>query len=153
MQSKILRTILNSLILVLFLNITHEAKSITSEVSPFYEKFIRISKECGISVNDATLRIEMKKKLGKRIVAVCNYATNTIEISSPVWKRLTESEKEQTILHELSHCLLNQRHDDKDLNLMNSLGFIRENLYTENYDYFMRRLFKNCKKPLVEKIQ
>jgi flagellin-specific chaperone FliS len=78
---------------------------------------------------------------------------NTIKINKRSWVALTEIQKEQLIFHELTHCLLDQDHDDLGLNVMNTHGFIYKQLYVEYYDYFIRRLFLECRKPLYEKFK
>lgn len=114
---------------------------------------IDLAQQCGISYNDVFLRIEMDVLKNPRYVAVCRYTENTIIVSTTIWKRLSIAEREQTILHELGHCLLNQRHDDTETNLMSSVGFMSEKHYVKYYDYLIRRLFKDCKKPLYEKFK
>lgn len=133
------------------LGLTHESKSIDTQGTQYHVKFMNFSEQCNIKVNDVSLRIEMSDQLEDRFVAICYYQDNLIQVNRKTWKRLNNREKEQTIFHELGHCLLNQRHNDEDLNIMRSVGFIRSHLYEKYYDYFVRRLFIGCEKPLYEK--
>jgi len=130
--------------------VTHDSKSITPEVSVYYDKFVGFAKECRIPINNATLRIEMSTDIKKEYIAVCSYVENIITVNAKIWERLTETEREQTIFHELGHCLLDQRHDDSNLNVMNTIGFIVEMNYSKYYNYFMRTLFKGCKKEIYK---
>lgn len=143
--------ILTGFCLYLLLSLTHGAASVDSNFKKYYDRFVTISKECKLPINTTELRIEKSTTLPKYFIAVCLPSDNLIRVNVKNWeKRLTDNEREQTIFHEMGHCLLNLRHDDSDLNLMNTHGFIEKEMYKENYDYFIRKLFKNCKKDLVQ---
>jgi hypothetical protein len=153
-MNRILITLLRSLILFIGLSITHEAKSIDTQVMPYYVKFMSIADQCYVKVNDVHLRIEMTKELKPAYwVAVCDYENNLIQVNRKIWDRLTKERKEQTILHELGHCLLNKRHDDTYINIMNASGFIDKDKYIKYYDFYIRRLFNNCRKPRTEEFK
>lgn len=139
-------------LLYLFLSLTHGTASIDSNYTSYYNTFVKIAKDCKININTSELRIEQSTSLKKYYIAVCYPFDNLIQVNNKIWyDKLTENEREQTIFHEMGHCLLKLKHDDQDLNLMNSRGFIKKELYEKEYDYFIRKLFKNCKKNLVEK--
>jgi hypothetical protein len=151
MINKVTKTLIGSVLLAAFLGQSHETKSIDSNTKKYYNKFMRFAEECKIKVDDSNLRIELNEDIQDRLIGICYYELNLIDINPRSWKRTDDNIHEQTILHELSHCLLQQKHDDQGLNIMNTKGFIPEDTYHEYYDYFIRRLFKDCKKPLTEK--
>lgn len=152
-MGKVFNVMLSAFLLNAILLITHETKSIDTQVIPYYNRFMDIADKCMSRVNNETVRIEMTDNINPSYVAVCFYATNIVQINRKVWNRLSNEKREQTIFHELGHCLLNQSHDDDDLNLMNTYGFVNKQLYVYNYDYFVRKLFKDCSAPLYEKFQ
>lgn len=127
-------------------------KSITKEVEAYVNTFVQQAKECNVRISDAELRVEMSS-LGdvKKYVAICYHFTTLVIINSTFWKLLEPHEQEQTISHELGHCLLKQQHDENGLNIMNAKNFIKKSEYVEQYDYYTRRLFTKCKKPETEK--
>lgn len=150
-MNKVICSIMSGFCLYLGLSVTHVAQSIDVQVIPYYKKFMYIANQCKVKPNVASLRIEMTEKLEKsNWVAVCYYQDNLIRINRLTWQRLTKSQREQTIHHELGHCLLNQGHNDTDINLMNSAGFLTTEQFKKYYDYYVRRLFKGCAKPKYE---
>lgn len=152
-MNRVLNFLLKVYCITLLLGISHEAKSIDFQFQPYYDDFMRIANDCKTKVNNPTLRIEMTKKINKQWIAVCSYKDNIISVNENHWFKLTENERKQTIYHELAHCLLDSRHDDTSLNIMNSKGFVQQQYFSQYYDYFIRRLFKDCKKPLYEKFE
>jgi hypothetical protein len=147
----IYKTIINTLLLFTCLSITHVGKTIDPEVKPFFNKFMSILKECQLRVDETTLRMEVNNYVSSKFVALCYMDDNFIEIKKAAWDRSTDLIKEQTIFHELGHCLLRQQHDEQYLNIMNSKGFIDREEYFANYDYYIRKLFIGCKKDLATK--
>lgn len=145
MKSKILVSILNGIFLGLFIMQTHNGKYIDPRIKRSYDKFIFLSKECGRMVNENDMRIEMESFKGS-YYAMTYPTLNLIVVNSPKFNLLNEYEKEQTIIHELGHAMLKLQHDDKSLNLMNTYDFIEPLDYTMNFDYYVRKLFKDCKR-------
>lgn len=147
-MNRLIKPLLRSFILFLALSITHEAKSIDTQIAPYYVKFVGIAEECGLQLNDLSLRIEMVEELKpKNFIGVCHYYDNLIQINRKFWNKLSVEEKEQLIFHEAGHCTLNKLHDDSGTNIMNTAGFIQKDTYKRYYDYYIRYLFSNCKKP------
>lgn len=150
MLNKIIRTFTRAFCLAFLLGITHEAKGVDTQYMSYYIKFNEISHQCGVNRDTKTLRIETDETMKYPRVAVCYYYENIIKVNKNVWDRLSVSKREQTLFHEMGHCLLNLKHDDANLNIMNTDGFINEFTYVKNYDYFIRKLFKDCTKPKYE---
>jgi hypothetical protein len=125
---------------------------IDSELQPYLNKYISYAKECRVPITDSGLTLSLDKTKSTTF-GYCRTMFNTIKINKRSWVALTEIQKEQLIFHELTHCLLDQDHDDLGLNVMNTHGFIYKQLYVEYYDYFIRRLFLECRKPLYEKFK
>lgn len=151
MTKRILFKLLGGSLLALILLINHASLS-DDIVKSHFNRFMKIAKECEIEVNDSELRIEVDYKHPKNSYYAVTYPTlNLISINYRKYMWLSEIEQEQVILHELGHALLQLDHEDNDLNIMNTKGFIDEKTYSDYYDYFIRKLFKNCNKPLVEK--
>lgn len=152
MLKKLTINTLGGLILFITCQLSHGTATVDNAAKPIYERFLNIATECGVNVNRAELRIEMSYSIpNKHYYAITYTQINLIVINNYAFRYLSENEKEQTIMHELGHALLKLHHDDRGLNLMNAIGFITEKDYRENYDYFIRRLFIDCKKPLMEK--
>jgi len=152
-MQNIKQILLTTVCLFYAFSLSHETKSIATQFVPYYNKFIDLSVQCESKVNDVRLKIEMGVLKNPRHIAICKYNQDVVTVSITHWKRLSIVEREQTILHELGHCLLNQRHDDTEKNLMNSAGFASKRDYVKYYDYLIRRLFKDCRKPLYEKFK
>lgn len=153
-MKRLINTLLRSLILFIGLSITHEAKSIDTQVIPYYIRFVDIADQCLVKLNDVHLRIELSDKLeNDKWIAVCEYSDDLIKVRRNVWDRLKPDQREQVIFHEAAHCLLNLRHDESEPNIMNAGGFLSKDFYTNNYDYLIRKLFKNCRSPLYKKFQ
>lgn len=144
---KVINIMINSIILGMALQLNHVAKSIDYSTQPYYDQFMGIAKECGLKLNDAELRIEVNyDKPNKPYYAVAYPLLNTIVVNHYKYQWLPTLYKEQVMLHELGHALLNLPHQDKDLNIMNTKGFIEPEDYITNYDYYVRKLFKTCSK-------
>lgn len=122
---------------------------IDKNLQKYLTKFESYAKECKVPLSLAglTLKLEHTKST---TFGYCRPWFNTVNINKLSWKKLTEVQREQLIFHELTHCLLDQDHDDLGLNIMNTHGYILKELYIEYYNYFIRRLFQKCEKPLYQ---
>lgn len=139
--------ITTGLILFLLLLQTHATKSVDDIVRIDYDKFINISKECGELVNDKELRVEVDYTIEySSYYAIFYPVYNIVTINYYNFIKLSMIHQQQVVFHELGHALLGLPHNDVDLNLMNTLEFIGEKDYKKNYDYYLRKLFVNCKK-------
>ena|ERR1017187_9259095 len=133
---------------------SHNSQMIEDQYKPYFIKFVEIAKQCEIPINTSELRIETEYNMRKKpYIAVTYVLHDLIRVKYKYYRRLSESEQEQTIMHELGHSLLNLEHDNTSLNIMTSKGFIPKDLFEYEYDYFIRRLFINCKAPLMEKFE
>lgn len=150
---KYLQITFTALLLNFMLLISHESKSIDTNFASYYVRFVEIANKCNLPIGNATIRIEMSSTISDKFIAECYYYENIIRVNKRIWEILPETNREQTLFHEMGHCLLNQRHDDDGLNLMNTIGFVPKEMYEANYDYFIRRLFKECTAPLYEKFE
>lgn len=149
---KIFNIIINGFILGIVLQMNHGAKTIDFSVQPYYKQFMDIAKDCGVKLNDAELRIEVNyDKPNKPYYAVAYPLLNMVTVNHYKYQWLSSIQQEQVLLHELGHALLNLPHNDDDLNIMNTKGFIKTEDYISNYDYYVRKLFKVCNKK--EKFQ
>lgn len=87
------------------------------------------------------------------VAGQCWYYTNrprVIEIDTPYWEEITEPGREQLIMHELGHCVLDLDHDDRvgtvgawsnvPLSIMNSTHFGDEPYYSQNREYYLQEL-------------
>lgn len=83
------------------------------------------------------------------IISVCSYDNNSIIIKESIWNKLNKLEKEELILHEYGHCLLNRNHNDQKINmdndyiyesLMYTNGF-NSGIYIKYKDYYLTELF------------
>lgn len=117
-------------------------KEIDNDLLVYSERFQAIAKECNTEVSDYSIAFtETKEKL----YGLCRPVFRKVLINKKHWVKLTTTKKEQLIFHELAHCGLAQEHDDTALNIMNTLGFIPAKIYRKHYDYFIKRLFPDCK--------
>ena len=152
-MKRILYSALSGFLLAMTLQLTHSTVSIEENVQPYYNQFIKIANECEVNVNESELRIEIEHNKDSKYYAITYHMLNLIVINDRNFSKLSSIKQEQVIFHELGHAMLSLHHEDTDLNLMNTSGFIDRKTYVEYYDYFIRKLFKNCKKPLVEKFE
>lgn len=125
-------------------------KEIDEELAPFNTKFERIAKECDIDLKPSSLKFSTSRE---KLYGWCQRFGGEVLINRRNWHTLSAVQKEQLVFHELGHCRLNQVHNDDDLNVMNTAGFIDEETYTEYYNYFIRRLFVGCKAPFFKKFK
>ena len=133
---------------------THNSEMIDEHFKPTFDKFVSIAKECETTIDVGELRIEMDYSTNYEPFYAVTYSLhNLIRVKYINFRKLSESKQEQTIIHELGHATLDLRHDDEDLNLMNTIGFIPQQLYEQEYDYFIRKLFWECKAPLTRRFE
>jgi len=125
---------------------------IDNRLHPYLVKYDRYATECKVPKTNGGLSI-MFDNIPTDVWGYCRPGPNSVKLNIRTWHLLTEPQREQLVFHELAHCLLDQEHDDDDLNIMNTAGFIEDDLYSEYYDYFIRRLFINCKKPITDKFK
>jgi hypothetical protein len=152
MLNSVLRDVLVGFVLFLCLGLTHNSEMVDGQFRPVFDKFVKIAKECDNTINTGEVRIEMDYSTNDEpFYAVTYYLSNLIRVKYIHYRRLSPSKQEQTIMHELGHLSLNLRHNDEDLNLMNTKNFIPRELFENEYDYFIRKLFWECKAPLTKK--
>lgn len=146
-MKKLIYTMIGGLLLGMTISLSHVSLFVTTEAKPYYDKFVSIAKDCGEPINIGELRIEVDYSLTKKEYYAITYTElNLIVIKYNNYMRLSEMQQEQTIIHELGHALLDLRHDDDDLNIMNTYGWIDEKDYIDNYDYYIRKMFIDCKR-------
>jgi len=68
-----------------------------------------------------------------------------IVIDTPYWNEITELGREQLVLHELGHCVLNRDHKENMLSglpvsIMYSIHFGDEWYYAQNRAYYLQEL-------------
>jgi hypothetical protein len=123
--------------------LTHNAPSIELASRPYFDRYIELSKKCGLNLNTAEIRIEYMDTKIKYQVATCNSSQQIIRLDRRSF-RGDDIRREQILFHELTHCLMSQGHNDIDLNIMNTSGFIDNLDYVNNYDMYIRKMFKVC---------
>lgn len=74
-----------------------------------------------------------------------------IEIDTPYWNEITDLGKEQLVLHELGHCVLNLEHNESigtvgawmnvPLSIMYPVNFGDEPWYGDNRAYYLQELY------------
>jgi uncharacterized protein YecA (UPF0149 family) len=137
-------------IVLLGLLVSCSKTRIDDSLLAYNKRFETIAKECDIDLNSSSLEFTNSDE---KLYGWCQYYPNGIKISVRGWSELPRTTKEQLIFHEMGHCRLDQPHDDEDLNVMNTVGFIDRQTYIKYYDYFIRKLFVGCKTPLFKKFK
>ena len=137
-------------IVLLTLLVSCSIDTIDDNLLAYNKRFELIAKECDIDLNSSSLEFT---KSDRKSHGWCQYYPKAIKINTTGYTELSRVEKEQLIFHELGHCRLDQPHDDEDLNVMNTVGFIDRQTYIKYYDYFIRKLFVGCKAPLLKKFK
>ena len=123
------------------------------EIEEPYVKYVKIFEEESIRFGNPTLirdlTIKTVSNLGKgTICGVCIPLTihPRILISHKFWKNYSDPEREQLMLHEISHCVLKRKHNSK----LDEYGFpvsimypnmLSIRLYTSNRSYYLKELF------------
>lgn len=96
----------------------------------------------------ASLTIEFRD-LPKDYVGFCYPFRGKIDIDTPFWKSATDAEKEELIIHEIGHCVLDLPHTEKPA-IMQASGMLSD-LYPRYYQLLLDNYFScksNC--PSVE---
>jgi hypothetical protein len=142
----ILSSILGGLILGCTIQMNHNTISVDYRLRAYYDQFVAIANKCDVPVNESELRVEMSYDLRQKPYYAITYPfLNTVVVNVYKYRRLPKMYQEQVIFHELGHGLLSLHHDDTDLNIMNTFNFIPEQDFVVRYDYYIRKLFKDCK--------
>lgn len=89
------------------------------------------------------------------VIALCynynNTSKNYIEVDPEEYNKLSDSEKEETIYHELGHCLLNREHDETILKA-SSYGIPRSIPKTIMYPYVFGKFYLQYKNYYVNEL-
>ena len=150
----ILLTILNGLIIGCTLRISHSSQSIDVIARKSFDKFVSISKECNVSVDYNFTRIEVDYDHPRNQFYAISYSgSNLIVINYARFSRLPDYKQEQVIFHEMGHATLDLRHNDNELDIMNTVGFIDDITYKQYFNFFIHRLFKDCNKAVFIKYE
>jgi hypothetical protein len=102
-----------------------------------------------VIIND--LIVITVEKLGTDIIARCHVSylsTSRIEVSKEQWDILDDAEKEESIFHELGHCILHRGHTSKrdELGVPTSIMYpymIPGSMYLWRKNELMQELFSN----------
>lgn len=120
-------------------------------IDPKFDSYVQLFENTyGIEVN---VSIVFKDIADEDVAGQCWYYTNRprmIEIDTPYWNIISEAGREQLIMHELGHCVLDLDHDDRvgtvgawnnvPLSIMNSTHFGDEPYYSQNREYYLQEL-------------
>lgn len=148
--------ILNVLLVVLVsLNInkyTPATPEIDSKLQPYVSTFLSYcdtykvdcSRVAEFSIKFSNFRVaKVYYKLFSEgsLIGLCKPTSNEIEINEEYFNLSSAAEKEQLIIHELGHCILDLEHtEETELDIMNPYSF-PEYVYLENYNELMNRFF------------
>lgn len=80
---------------------------------PYLASFLRDAADHGREVEVRSLRVQFGATKNAQERAFCvrsSEAAPTITVNAQSWENSTEAERENTIYHELGHCLLGQGH-------------------------------------------
>ncbi len=125
--------------------------SCTPHIEPTYQKYVDIfEKEAALHGKPikVTTSIYTKRDLGDEILGRCIPIFSVIEISMAYWVDLSEPEREELLLHEISHCELkryfhNEELDEKGIPLSIMYpSLIPGYVYLYYRDKYMEELFK-----------
>lgn len=118
-------------------------------IDPKFDSYVQLFENTyGIEVN---VSIVFKDITDEDVAGQCWYTTpRKIEIDTPYWNEITELGREQLILHELGHCVLNLDHNDAvgtigawsnvPVSIMNSVHFGDAPWYRDNREYYLQEL-------------
>jgi hypothetical protein len=97
-------------------------------VQPYYDSFMKSAKEHGVDLimNKLTIKLvnhdsEFQPKVtdsylmqgNQEAFGACRYEKHEIVISRTVWNRFDDLERQAIVDHEMGHCYLGRKHDDK----------------------------------------
>lgn len=95
--------------------------------------------------------IVFKDIVDEDVAGQCTYSyPRLIEIDTPYWLDIDEYGREQLVLHELGHCILNLDHDETigtvgawtnvPMSIMYPIHFGSEPWYRDNREYYLQEL-------------
>jgi hypothetical protein len=136
------------------------ALNIESKYQPYVNAFESRSLMVGSNVKVTDLTIESVPSISEPYtVAKCLKSKNNSEppriiVSQEYWVGFDVQRREETLFHEMGHCVLGREHRPDqnnlmNLSIMNPHGFSGSG-YVANYDQYMHELF--FQKDLVEKL-
>jgi len=128
--------------LALLLNLRSTEKGFKAEATiPYVERSIELYKLYGKSAYVSkinALEIRLANLSGKHI-GLCYPFQDKIELDRDFWITATDAEKEEVMLHELGHCVLDLDHSEP-FSIMQATGTLFP-LYTSLYQEFMDEYF------------
>ncbi len=114
-------------------------------VKPHVENFISIGKKFNIPNIEAKVRQTKITfgKLGKNHLGICYYNFDEIILSEKDWNKLPVENRDEVIVHEFGHCILNEMHNTLT-GIMRPAGLYDPIYYKHNYKILINELF-GCK--------
>lgn len=131
-----------SFVLILSACGVEQPVNINTEVSPFVELFESRHKK---PVNISITLVELEEG----VLGTCTmYSSGLryIELSTRYWKSLSYNAREQLVLHELGHCILNRQHNVyltnfRPVSIMYPYGFGESSWYSQFKESYLYELF------------
>lgn len=112
-------------------------------VKHYVDNFITIGKQFNIPNLETKVRQTKISfgKLGKNHLGICYYNFNEIILSEKDWNRLSVENRDEVLVHELGHCVLNQMHNTLT-GIMRPAGLYNPVYYKLNYKMLINELFE-----------
>ncbi len=123
--------------------------SINPELKQYVDEFIDEGKRQGNIIIVDNLSVQFTTKLDEDTLGVClrysNGTTPHVQINLLEYQIESYARKKVVMFHELSHCILNRSHINTWLGgIVTSIMYPyieRDDMYLNNWDYYMRELF------------
>ena len=121
------------------------------EFAGYVEKFESVSIAQGRPVRVEDLKMKFAQMDRPTEQAVCILQTDEqpqINVNKAAWDRMTETERQSVIFHELGHCVLLRKHvnaldsDNDPISLMNPYA-LDPTVYEAKMDHYHQELFHN----------
>ena len=88
------------------------------------------------------------------VIGRCTLASHLIELDVTYWASATDTQREETVTHELGHCILGRGHDNAvnaqgtPVSLMNAY-LLRQDIYFYNKVNYLNELFTLTNVPML----
>lgn len=131
----------------------HDSLYVDSAFDKIYSDFVTIGEHYGTKMpKTGAILVDDDLRSKPQVLGSCIHLGNTrlITISKSFWMKASPLEREETLFHELGHCILNRPHCFKknELNEPVSIMYpsiLNKNLYERNRQKFIHELFRRRK--------
>jgi thioredoxin 1 len=139
--TRLINAMPTAFILAMLMNTSPTTQGVQdTRATPYLKEFVRVGKLFGVpSIEEKVRQLHVVYGSTPGNYAECHYTANTVIIDEVTWKPLPEENRNELVMHEAGHCILNLVHTKTGI--MGTKALMKPEYYRANYSQLLSNLF------------